>query len=501
MDYPCPRAVANDGTNRYVLGICSDLPPPAAANSSAGRRCDCPSPFVPENGSCRCPDVSQYPSEDGASCVDANPCAAAPCGDNVRCIAIPGGPNSAAGRTCSCDPAMGFTGRLDWQSGLLLPPCVDVDACLGFPCTGAVCSDLLAPASNTSDGRSCACSPGTTYDEGLARCVEINSCANATCSPGLSCIDRPAPGVGYTCVDVCLSAPCISMASVDGREAPSCTVATAIPTPQSWPLSQNDIDAARACRCREGFALTDDGDCADVDACATAPCDENAFCRDYPPPAGDGVDGRTCVCINNFRGDGELCIAELAEATVQPTAGQSGSSEAVPDDAGGLWLPVIAGAIFVLILVGISLACFVHRRQMRYATQGHRPAGVHNPAYSAEGTPLGSMDRASSSISGYGEALAPPQAGRSQIVVNDIIPGANYVNFRDSPAQEQAVKGDAPPSRPLKGTGGQPADGLLGFNTNTMYDDCDNDPEQDIYEAIDETKVELRRTASRASNA
>ena len=502
-DYPCLRAVANDGTNRYVPGLCSDLPPPAAANSSAGRRCDCLPPFVSDSGSCRCPDASQYPSEDGATCVDANPCAAAPCGDNVRCSSIPGGPNSAAGRTCSCDPAMGFTGRLDWQSGLLVPPCVNINACLGFPCVGAVCSDLLPPAGNSSDGRSCACNSGTTYDEGLARCVEINSCANATCSPGLSCIDRPAPGVGHTCVDVCARAPCTATASVAGREAPSCTVATAIPTPQSWPLSQSDIEAARACRCRGGLALTEDGDCTDVDACATTPCDENAFCRDYPPPAGGGVDGRTCVCQRNFRGDGEICIAELAEATIQPTEGRSSSSsEAAPNDSGALWLPVIAAAICVLILVGVSLACFMNRRQARYAANGlhgHSPAAVSNSAYTGV-LPESSKGTSSASMSGYGEAAV---TGGGQDMDGDVASATSTSRNSYNGLKRGDQDNNVPPARPHKGRSGPAAKGLAGFNTDTVYnqvyDDADIDNDQDLYEAIDESRVAPRRSSN--SNA
>ena len=325
-------------------------------------------------------------------------------------------------------------------------------------------------------------------------------------------------GAHFRCVDVCLRAPCISTASADGREAQSCTVATAIPTPQSWPLSQNDIDAARVCRCREGFVLTDDGDCAEVDACATAPCDENAFCRDNPPPAGAGVDGRTCVCQNNFRGNGEICIADLAEATVQPASstGQSGSN-----DSSSLWLPVIAAAIFALILVGVALACFVHRRQMRYdATQGQSLHGaVDNLAYSTEIFPRAAQHP--SSLTGYGESGEMTQMVVAQMpgaqertlrrttVIQAAeesyeIPTDEYQNFRSAAAQQPSVNGysppnHAPPHRPPKGKGGRSSNGLAGFNTDTLYNEPADMAEQEIYEEIDDSKVMGRRNSTNSN--
>merc|ERR1712083_144417 len=66
------------------------------------------------------------------------------------------------------------------------------------------------------------------------------------------------------------------------------------------------------CTCESGYIGTGEiGDCEDLDACSTDPCDSNATCIDHAPPS----TGRTCTCENGFSGTGEVgdCVFTLSE--------------------------------------------------------------------------------------------------------------------------------------------------------------------------------------------
>jgi hypothetical protein len=85
--YPC----LSTGTGGPA--ICTDLPYPAP-NSAAGRTCSCAKPN------------SVYTNET-TGCVDVNACASFPCsqggaGGAATCADVAEGPNSAAGRACTC---------------------------------------------------------------------------------------------------------------------------------------------------------------------------------------------------------------------------------------------------------------------------------------------------------------------------------------------------------------------------------------------------------------
>ena len=209
--FPCDRRSPLREV-RFVEGTCTDLAAPAPGNESSGRQCSCPTPFVgdgdPAQLGCSCP-TGLRPNIEETECVRVDACDIAPCGQaDETCTVIVGGAPNANGRTCSCDPATGVTGSsLNLQTGELMPPCRNINACAAFPCPNDAlgCQDLPPPAPNTTAGRICNCGVGRELAEngGAGACVDIDSCANATCGDGEVCLDQPAPGMGFTCTDPC----------------------------------------------------------------------------------------------------------------------------------------------------------------------------------------------------------------------------------------------------------------------------------------------------------
>lgn len=385
--FPCLRQNSSDGIARYVSATCSDLPPPASAASPDGRTCTCPFPFIGNGSTCGCPD-GLFPSIDETECVDSNPCAVAPCPANSICTPIPGGPNNLYGRTCHCEENRGYTGIRNMFNGVLEPPCVNIDACDSFPCLNqAVCVDLPPPALNSSSGRECTCGSGLTYDEGRGRCIDFNACANpnVTCyseSPNTRCFDRPAGytgGAEYICIDPCAEQPCYAVATQLDRLAPECSANEGIQRPATWPILESEISVARRCTCPSGYEITSDGDCRDIDACTTSPCDNNAVCQDHPPPDGAGFDGRSCVCRDGFRGNGNICIAENGNGTtpqMQPNNLVSTNSES---DSSSVWM--IITAIFVIILIIVVIVGFVFMSKRQAVKYDMGSPAVENPIY------------------------------------------------------------------------------------------------------------------------
>ena len=102
----------------------------------------------------------QPPPAEVDACL-TNPCTSGTAGPSV-CTDLPyPAPNSAAGRTCSCAKTTSYF--KDEATG-----CVDVDACVAWPCKqdgaggAATCADI-ALAANSTAGRTCTCANGGMY--------------------------------------------------------------------------------------------------------------------------------------------------------------------------------------------------------------------------------------------------------------------------------------------------------------------------------------------------
>jgi hypothetical protein len=102
------------------------------------------------------------------------PCQAAGTGGASVCTDLPNpAPNSAAGRFCSCAKATSI-----YENDVT--GCVDVDACVSWPCVqsgpggAATCADTDAAANSTA-GRSCTCANGGLYAEATG-CPTVGEC-------------------------------------------------------------------------------------------------------------------------------------------------------------------------------------------------------------------------------------------------------------------------------------------------------------------------------------
>ncbi|EDQ87129.1 uncharacterized protein MONBRDRAFT_33536 [Monosiga brevicollis MX1] len=276
---------------------CTDLPPPAGYD---GANCSCPSGTTFRLGACREVDSCvDYPCPSGMTCTDRS--APAPIGAN--------------GRVCDCPDGTTINANGDG--------CDEYNACTAYPCQGAgtVCTDIPEGAIN-ANGRICTCASGYEYNDNLNICQDIN--AYITGGPdgiaGRTCIcptGYVATADGTTCndYDACAELPCGSGATCTDLPAPSMT---------------------RRCSCATGVNYDYASDqCIEVDACQTVPCDTNAVCRDKAGGANDYT-GRSCVCKEGYRGDGEICVKETSfNVTINRGNGNNNNNNNNPDDDDG----------------------------------------------------------------------------------------------------------------------------------------------------------------------
>jgi cysteine-rich repeat protein len=139
------------------------------------------------------------------------------------------------------------------------------------------------------------CCIGGPTDHDFDECaLNIDQCAQGTCA------NEVARGPSYTCT--CAAGFEGEYCHLDIDECESATICGANGTCENLPGSyQCNCDAGwtgAACNtCATGF---EGGSCADVDECATDPCDENASCVNEPGTY-------TCTCDEGWEGDGTTC--------------------------------------------------------------------------------------------------------------------------------------------------------------------------------------------------
>lgn len=108
--------------------------------------------------------------------------------------------------------------------------CADLNACANNPCrTNASCTDLVAPAPDSPDGRTCSCGPG--FLEGSASdCVDIDECTESfdDCGPDSVC-DNYLGGFQCRCDGGTLDvngdgSVCASATQVTSESAHTCAI-------------------------------------------------------------------------------------------------------------------------------------------------------------------------------------------------------------------------------------------------------------------------------------
>jgi len=155
--------------------------------------------------------------------------------------------------------------------------CSDIDECSGEN----NCNEN-ATCSNTDGGFSCSCSTG--YEGNGVVCSDIDDCKADSCYAGVTCTDKVAPEIGFTCGD------CPTGYSGDGV---TCT---------------NINECEDSSTCGSGFTCEDTQgsfECKDVDECEDSSICESGFvCKNIP---GDYTCEDVDECETDVCGTGYTC--------------------------------------------------------------------------------------------------------------------------------------------------------------------------------------------------
>jgi len=281
MNTPSPcdahaTCLDTDGSNTCTCnpGYAGTGKPEACTNIDACVNHGCPSGYA-------CTDKAPpaLNDENGRTCADIDECAA----DSGRC-GHGTCDNTTGSYTCTCE-----TG---YSNASTPGQCADVDACVDHPCeSGQTCTDIAAPAPDTSEGRSCSSIQ-----------PDVDACSEFPCESGQICTDlaSPAPNSseGRSCspgepdVDACIEFPC------EGGQI--CTD-LASPAPNSG--------EGRSCSPGQ----------PDVDACSEFPCESPEVCMDLPD-APNSEEGRTCSPPGGGGNENEADLTSgAASATILPS--------------------------------------------------------------------------------------------------------------------------------------------------------------------------------------
>lgn len=172
------------------------------------------------------------------------------------------------------------------------------------------------------------------------------------------------------------------------------------------------------------------GQCTDMDACATYPCDENAACADgrappasaaTPPskqwmPPEASVGDRTCVCLQGYKGDGELCISD-GSVTAKPEVTTIESASASGTD-GEDTTTILVIFVTLVILTVVIVSMFVYSMYCKPAigSATFNPRGsmdinaFNNPMYQMGGQQQVMDPRMSMQMMGGQQMMQPSAA-------------------------------------------------------------------------------------------
>jgi Notch-like protein len=346
-------------------GICSE-------DDLDSYTCTCRSGFVNSlNGNCEIDinECASAPCANSAACIESNSNADIST-NSYRCICGAGFANGACegrapfGYSDACSVLESTTSRD------LVGNCdMDVDECLSSPCqNGAECSESSTDSAISLEAYRCACTAGfasgsCAYEfiaEYAAECtvaesddgalsgncdVDVDECSSGPCANGGACTHAENGVDDYTCecvpgvkgkscetdVDECVSSPCANGAA--------CTESAT-----SFVISLD----AYVCACTPGFAnglcgynfiseyvaectvaestINNEfgGNCdLDVDECVSAPCTNEAACKESSSEPTVSAGAYRCACAAGFA-NGACDYAYISEYEADCTVSESG---------------------------------------------------------------------------------------------------------------------------------------------------------------------------------
>jgi len=145
LSFPCTNGTGGTAS-------CADLANPAP-NSAAGRTCNCSTGSFYKDDTSGCVDIN--------ACTYW-PCNSAGAGGAANCKDLTGAANSTAGRTCNCSTGSFYK---DDISGCVDINACTYWLCNSAGAGGAAnCKDLTGAANNTA-GRACTCTNGGLYSD------------------------------------------------------------------------------------------------------------------------------------------------------------------------------------------------------------------------------------------------------------------------------------------------------------------------------------------------
>lgn len=322
MKRPCPV-----GQTQNANGACAPLN--SCAQNPCGDNSQCKDHEGDSDGyDCIC---NQGYEANGDVCINVNACETTPCPANSDCEdKEPPFRGNIDGRTCSCRAGYEASG-----TGANMK-CVEINACLTSPCSiHAECIDSPPPAGAGMDGRQCGACPEPFQGDGEycdctdphqmpkdGTCVDIDACVDYPCGLGAQCVDlndaENAPeGRQCTCVAplVLANESCICDPTTHDGDHTGCDELTAcqkLPCGDGATCTEDASEiSGRTCSCPETFQLVGDeckcpvgtkmgeGVCEDIDACELVKCPLFSICEDKLGVTPD-VNGRTCTCYPGY---------------------------------------------------------------------------------------------------------------------------------------------------------------------------------------------------------
>jgi hypothetical protein len=218
----------------------------------------------------------------------------------------------------------------------------------GFLGDGKVCKDIDECASNSTQCHEhstcknyagtykCECDEGYEGDD--KSCTEIDECQIGTpCKNGATCTDKLA-AVQCTCAPGWRGESCAENINECAEKTFKCVENSKC----------KDTAGSYDCECDAGYEKKD-GECTEIDECATKPCKHGSACLDE-------FLGFTCTCVRGWRGETCEEVDDNLQSASKKTE-SSGTGTAVGLVAG------VAAAIVVIIIVVVAAFIILRHKQ------------------------------------------------------------------------------------------------------------------------------------------